>query len=72
MERVYRNMYKKDPVVMIIHAGLECGIFSEKIKDFDCVSLGPNGYDIHTTDERLSISSTVRVYEYLKNILKEL
>ncbi len=72
MERVYRSTYKKDPVVMVIHAGLECGIFSEKIADFDCVSLGPDGYDIHTTDERLSISSTVRVYEYLKNVLKEL
>ena len=72
MKRVYSDMYKKEPVVIIIHAGLECGIFSEKIKDFDCVSIGPCGYDVHTTDERLSISSTVRVYDYIKNILKEI
>ena len=70
MKSLYLQMYKKEPTVIIIHAGLECGIFSEKIKDFDCVSIGPDGYAIHTTDERLSISSTVRVYEYLKNLLK--
>ncbi len=72
MKKVYLDMYKKEPVVLIIHAGLECGIFSQKIEDFDCVSLGPDGFDIHTTDERLSISSTVRVYQYIKNILKQL
>ena len=67
---VYRDMYGKDPVVMTIHAGLECGIFSDKMEGLDCVSIGPDNFDIHTTEERLSISSTVRVWEYLIEVLK--
>ena len=65
-------MYGKEPVVMTIHAGLECGIFSDKMAGLDCVSIGPDNYDIHTTEERLSISSTVRVWEYLLEVLKNI
>lgn len=69
---VFREMYKKDASVIIIHAGLECGIFSGKIKGLDCISLGPDNYDIHTTEEHLSVSSTARVWEFLKRVLKEI
>lgn len=72
MVEVYEKMYGKKPQVVTIHAGLECGIFSEKLEGLDCVSIGPNNYDIHTTEERLSISSTMRVWEYIKAILKEI
>ena len=65
-------MYGKEPEVTVIHAGLECGILGEKIKNLDAVSFGPNVYDVHTTEEHLSISSTKRSYEYLCNILKNL
>ena len=70
MCETYRDMYGKEPVVMTIHAGLECGIFSDKMEGLDCVSIGPDNFDIHTTEERLSISSTVRVWEYLLEVLK--
>ena len=70
--KIYRETYSREPKIEIIHAGLECGIFADKIKGLDCVSLGPLMYDIHTTDERLSISSTVRVWEFLKKVLKEI
>lgn len=69
MCEVYRDMYGKEPTVMTIHAGLECGIFSGKMEGLDCVSIGPDNFDIHTTEERLSISSTVRVWDYLKRVL---
>ncbi len=72
MKNVYENMYGKSPEIVIIHAGLECGIFSEKIDGLDCVSIGPNNYDIHTTEERLSLSSLERVWEFLLNVLKEI
>lgn len=72
MVEVYEKMYGEKPQVVTIHAGLECGIFSEKLEGLDCVSIGPNNYDIHTTEERLSISSTMRVWEYIKAILKEI
>lgn len=70
MCRVYREKYGKDARVVTIHAGLECGIFSDKIEGLDCVSIGPDNYDIHTPDERLSLSSFTRVWEYLILVLK--
>lgn len=72
MCRVYKSMYGKDARVVTIHAGLECGIFADKLEGLDCVSIGPDNLDIHTTEERLSISSTVRVYEFLKEIIKNI
>ena len=72
MKKVYEDMYGTSPAIVIIHAGLECGIFSEKIEGLDCVSIGPNNYDIHTTEERLSLDSLERVWEFLLNVLKEI
>ena len=72
MKSVYEDMYGKSPAIVIIHAGLECGIFSEKIEGLDCVSIGPNNYDIHTTEERLSLSSLERVWEFLLRVIKEI
>lgn len=66
----YKEMFGKDPVFMAIHAGLECGLFSEKIEGLDCVSFGPNIYDIHTPKERLSISSTERTWRLILEFLK--
>ncbi len=72
MGDTYREMYKKEPVMEVIHAGVECGLFSEKMPGLDCVSYGPDIFDIHTTQERLSISSTKRIYEYTVEVLKRL
>ena len=72
MVRVYEDMYGKSPEVIIIHAGLECGLFSDKIPDIDCVSIGPDNFDIHTTEERLSLPSFARVWDYLRAVLKNI
>lgn len=69
MIAVYEEMYGELPKVEAIHAGLECGILGSKIQDLDCVSIGPDMKDIHTTEETLSISSTGRVWEYLIRVL---
>ena len=70
MCEVYERLYGKSAEVITIHAGLECGILSDKIEGLDCVSIGPDNFDIHTTNEHLSISSTARVWEFLKEVLK--
>lgn len=72
MCEVYRNMYGKDASVVTIHAGLECGIFSDKLPGLDCVSIGPDNFDIHTPEEHLSLPSTARVWEYLITVLKSI
>lgn len=69
--RVYREMYGKEPEIQAIHAGLECGLLAEKIADLDCVSLGPDMKNIHTTEETLSISSVKRVWEFCVEVLKQ-
>ena len=68
---LYEKMYGVAPRVEAIHAGLECGILGSKIRDLDCVSIGPQMTAIHTTEETLSISSTRRVWEYLVALLEE-
>ncbi|WP_394918708.1 aminoacyl-histidine dipeptidase [uncultured Robinsoniella sp.] len=70
MLSVYKDMYGKDMIPQAIHAGLECGLLSGKIEGLDCVSIGPDMFHVHTTDEKLSISSTRRVWEYLVEVLK--
>lgn len=69
--KVYKQLYGKDPVFETIHAGLECGLLSEKIKNLDCVSFGPDNSDIHTPKERLSISSTGRVWDFIVEFLRQ-
>jgi len=71
MERVYEEMYGEKPEIMAIHAGLECGLFLQKKPDLDCISFGPNMCAIHTTEEKLSISSTRRVWEFLVAVLAD-
>lgn len=69
---VYTKMFGKEPVFEAIHAGLECGMFADKIEGMDAVSFGPDNFDIHTPKERLSISSTERVYQFLIELLRSM
>ena len=72
MVKVYTEMYGKAPEVLAIHAGLECGLLGEKIPGLDCVSVGPQMHDIHTSRERLEIASTRRTWNFLLEVLKAL
>ena len=72
MISVYQEMYRKEPEVVSIHAGLECGLLSEKLPGLDCVSIGPQMHDIHTSREKLDIASTKRTWEFLLAVLKAL
>ncbi|MCI8881453.1 MAG: aminoacyl-histidine dipeptidase [Lachnospiraceae bacterium] len=70
MADTYRDLFQEEPKLQAIHAGLECGIFSGKIENLDCISFGPNNFDIHTPKERLSISSTEKIWKLLVEFLK--
>ena len=65
-------MYGQAPQVVAIHAGLECGLLSDKLPGLDCVSIGPVMHDIHTSREKLDIASTRRTWEFLLEVLKAL
>ncbi len=69
MKRVYAELYGKSPVVDVIHAGLECGLFCEKCPELDAVSIGPDMRNVHSPEEWVSVASVARVYEYLVALL---
>lgn len=69
---IYKEQTGKEPVMKTIHAGLECGIFYNRIPGLDIVSYGPDIYDIHTYDERMEAESVQRVYELTKELLRRL
>ncbi len=69
---VYRDTFGKESEIKAIHAGLECGVFDSAIENFDCIAIGPELHDIHTTRERLSISSTEKYYSLIIKILGKL
>ena len=72
MVKTYADMFGKEPEVVAIHAGLECGLLSEKLPGLDCVSIGPQMHDIHTSREKLEIASTERTWKFLLEVLKAL
>ena len=69
---VYRAQTGKEPKIEAIHAGLECGLFAGQLPGLDCVSFGPDLVDIHTTREKMSISSVQRTWQFLLGVLAAL
>jgi dipeptidase D len=72
VKRAYAKAAGKEPHVTAIHAGLECGIIGEKHPGMEMLSIGPTMHDVHSPNERLSISSASRFYGYLKAMLADL
>ena len=72
VKKAYTDLFKAEPKVLAIHAGLECGLFLEKYPYLDMVSIGPQMYGVHSPQERLSIPSTERCYSWLCRILQSL
>ena len=68
----YKELFHKEPVVRGIHAGLECGLFSERYPNLDMISFGPTLRDVHTPDERLLIPTVQMVWDHLLLVLKRL
>lgn len=72
VKKSYVDLFKADPQVLAIHAGLECGLFLEKYPYLDMVSFGPQMVGVHSPQERLSIPSTERCYKWLRQTLQSL
>ena len=68
----YKKLFHKEPKVLGIHAGLECGLFSERYPDLDMVSFGPTLRNVHTPDECLYIPTVQMVWDHLTEILKNI
>lgn len=68
----YKGLFKKEPEIKAIHAGLECGLLKKILPDTDMISFGPNLFDVHTPEEHMSISSAERTYKFLIELLEKL
>ncbi len=71
MSEIYRDMFGRELKVEAIHAGVECGLLAGKIENLDAISMGPDILDIHTPKERLGISSTKRMYEFILRVIAQ-
>ena len=69
-EKAYKDLFRTDPVVRSIHAGLECGLFLEKYPDMDMISFGPTLRRVHSPDERINIETVRKFWELLLEVLK--
>lgn len=72
MKEVYHKLYGKEPSVMAIHAGLECGILGSKYPNWDMISFGPTICHPHSPDEKVNIASVGKFWDYLKETLKNI
>jgi dipeptidase D len=69
-KKVWKELRGEEPHIKAIHAGLECGIIGERYPGMDMISFGPDMFGVHSPDEKLDSESTVRVYEFLCELLK--
>jgi dipeptidase D len=68
----YQDIYHKEPVIMVIHAGLECGLFKKPYPDMDMVSIGPTIRFPHGPDEMVNITTVGQYWELLLAVLKRI
>lgn len=71
-KKAYKDLYKKEPEVKAIHAGLECGIIKEKYPEMDMISFGPTMFGVHSPDERLKIDTVPKFWEQLVKVLENI
>ena len=71
-QTVYKRVFRKNPVIMAIHAGLECGVIGKKYPQLQMISFGPNIFDPHSPDENLEIDTVPRFYKFTVKLLEEL
>lgn len=75
LQQIYKECFMEqngyEPRFEAIHAGLECGVFASAIENLDCVAMGPQLFDVHTVNEKLSISSTERTFKLVVKMLEK-
>lgn len=71
-KEVYKQVWNKQPEVKIIHAGLECGLFSKAMPNLNILSFGPTLLGVHSPDERLNMASTNQTTLFLMQLLENL
>ena len=71
-EESFKSLFGTEPKVEALHAGLECGLFLEKMPELDMISFGPTLKDIHSPGEKVYIPSVKEFWDFLCDLLKRL
>ncbi len=71
-KEIYQRLFNKEPVVEVIHAGLECGLIGDKYPGMDMISFGPTIESPHSPQERIQVPSIGLVWDFLAELLKSL
>ncbi len=69
MNSIYKEVYSREPKIIAVHAGLECGLIGAKYPGMDMVSCGPTICNPHSPEERVNIASVEKFWEYLTTLL---
>ena len=76
LRETYKNLfveeYGYEPKLLVMHAGLECGLIFDNCKGLDIISIGPDMKDVHSPRESLDLESAVRVFEFLEKLIVSL
>lgn len=72
MRNKYKELFKEEPHVLAVHAGLECGLIGEKFPGMDMISIGPDMQGVHSPDEKMYIPSVSKVWKLLVEVLKNM
>lgn len=76
LQNLYKEVFAEkmgyEPEIVAIHAGLECGTFASALSGLDCISIGPDLFDVHTVNEKMSISSTEKIFDVLVTLLEKI
>lgn len=70
-KKVYKKLFRKEPEVKAIHAGLECGIIGDKFPGMDMLSFGPTILGAHSPDERVQISTVAKFWKFVEAMVKD-
>ena len=65
----YKELFGVEPLVLAIHAGLECGLFLEKFPDLDMISFGPTLRGVHAPGEKLELASLDKFIKHLEHVV---
>ena len=71
-KETYQSLYHREPVIQVIHAGLECAVIGDIFPGMDMISFGPTIRNPHSPGERILVSTIIQVWDFLKALLNEM
>lgn len=72
MQKLYTERFGHEPKVEACHAGLECGIIGANYPQMEMISFGPTIKGAHSPEERVSVASVGKIWDFLVDILKQI